>query len=187
MGFESNTVYKIYIKDQNKVIRIKDLQIYEDFTSKAIISLPDFEEKLTFDKIQIPDKQTSSDKSSAFKKEKNMRKQSPKKTIKSWAGRTIKSTYKSMTNNRDKVLITSLVTLLDNNWENNNKVTTFLASCHNNDTSNKIETKIDLVHILTTAIHKANKGDTNKFTSLTQLDIEEPKTYEQAIYGPHRQ
>lgn len=72
-----------------------------------------------------------------------------------------------MTNNGDKVLIIQLATLLDNDWENNNKIIAFLASCYNNNTGNKVETKIDPLHILATAIQKANAGDASEFTSST--------------------
>lgn len=92
-----------------------------------------------------------------------------------------------MTNGRDKAQITQLAILLDNNWEENDKVTVFLASYYNNNTGSKVETEIDALHILVTAIHKPNIGDTNKFTLLTQLDIKELEIYKLAIYGPDRQ
>ena len=167
VSFDGHTIYNVYIKDQNKVIRVKDLRIYEDFTSKAITSLPDFEGKPTFDGIQIPDKQTPSDESSASEEEKNTRKQLPKKPAESQAGRTIKPISKLMTNGRDKVLITQLATLLDNDREESNKVTAFLARCYNDATGSKVETEIDPLHILATDIHKANAGDASEFTLST--------------------
>lgn len=51
VSFDGHRIYKVHIKDQNKVIQVKNLQIYEDFTSKVITSLSDFEKKPTFDKI----------------------------------------------------------------------------------------------------------------------------------------
>lgn len=92
-----------------------------------------------------------------------------------------------MTNGRDKALITQLVALLDNDWEESEKVTAFLASCCDNHTGSEVATKTDPLHILATAIHKANASDASEFTSSTQLDIEEPETYERAINGSHRQ
>lgn len=47
----SYTIYKDYIEDQNKVIRVKNLRIFEDITPKTITSLPDFERKPTFDGV----------------------------------------------------------------------------------------------------------------------------------------
>lgn len=37
--FDNYTIYKIYIEDQNKVIWVKDLQIFKDITSKVTTSL----------------------------------------------------------------------------------------------------------------------------------------------------
>lgn len=145
--------------------------------------LPNFDGKPTFDAIQIPDDQTLSDKSSASKKEKNVRKQSFKRLAKSWARKTIKLTLKSMINGRNKALITQLAILLDNDWEENNKVIAFQASCYNDITGSKVDTETDSLHILAIAIYKTNGGDTSKFTSLTQLDIEKPETYKRAMYG----
>ncbi len=71
MGFDGHTIYKVYIEDQNKVIQVKHLRIYKDIISKATTSLPNFEGRLTFDGVQVPDEQTPSDKSSASEEEKN--------------------------------------------------------------------------------------------------------------------
>lgn len=49
VGFDSHTIYRVHIKDQNKVIRVKDLQIYKDITLKATTALPDFKGIPTFD------------------------------------------------------------------------------------------------------------------------------------------
>lgn len=92
-----------------------------------------------------------------------------------------------MTNNKDKVLIIQLITLLENNWKKSNKVTAFLASYYNDDTGSKIKTEIDPFYILATATYKINTEDTSQFTSLTQLDVKKFETYKQAMYEPHRQ
>lgn len=65
---------RVHIEDQNKVIRVKDLRIYEDMTLKATTTLPDFEGTPTSDAVQIPDEQTPSEESSASEEEKNARK-----------------------------------------------------------------------------------------------------------------
>lgn len=77
VGFDGHTIYKVSIEDQNKVIRVQDLRILEDITSKIITSLPDFEGKSIFNGIQILDEQEPSDKSSTFEKKKNQ----PKKPL----------------------------------------------------------------------------------------------------------
>lgn len=184
--FDGHTIYRVHIEYQNKIIRVKDTT-HRRLTSKATTSLSDFHGKPTFDGVQIPDEQTPSDQSSDSEEEKTSQKQTPKRPAKSQAGRIIKPTPKSQTNSRDKALLTQLVTLLDNDWGETGKVTALLDRCYNDDSGSKVEPETDPLHILATAIHKANAGDASEFTSSTQLDVEEPETYERAIYGPHGQ
>lgn len=63
--FNRHTIYKVHIKDQNKLIRVKDPQIFKDNSAQANSTLPDFDGKPTFDITQIPDEQGPSNKSSA--------------------------------------------------------------------------------------------------------------------------
>lgn len=42
VGYEGRTIYKMYIKAQNKVIRVKDFQIFEDFEIKLSTNLPNY-------------------------------------------------------------------------------------------------------------------------------------------------
>ena len=49
MGYDSHTIYRVHIKDQKKVFRVKDLRIFENFKTKASTELPDYDEgKPTF-------------------------------------------------------------------------------------------------------------------------------------------
>ena len=154
VGFNGHTVPMVHIKDQNKVIRVKDLRIFEDITSKAAISLLDFEKKPTFGIVQIPDEESSSDKNGASKEEKNVLKQppwkqsktragrkknrvseeenapkrSPKKPIKSRDERSIKPTPKSQDGNTIHIFVTQLTSLVNKDLEKNTKVSAFLAS-----------------------------------------------------------
>lgn len=48
VGFDNYTIYQVHIKDQNKVIWVKDLQIYKDITSKATTALLEFKSTPTF-------------------------------------------------------------------------------------------------------------------------------------------
>lgn len=190
------------------VIRVKDLRIFEDITSKAATSLPDFEGKPAFDGVQIPDEQSPSDESSASKEEKNAPKRppqkpsktragrkedkaseeenapkrSPQKPIKSRAGRKVKLTPKSQDGNTIHALVTQLTSLLDKDWEENTKVSAFLASCCDkdqglSDEAPDIDAELDPLHILAASIHKANAGNPSDFSSSSQLDVEEPETY----------
>ena len=44
VGFDGHTIYRVHIKDQNRVIRVKDLRIFEDYESKGSTELPDYSE-----------------------------------------------------------------------------------------------------------------------------------------------
>lgn len=48
MGYDSHIIYKVYIKDQNKVIQIKNIRIFKDFETKLFINLLNYKEKSTF-------------------------------------------------------------------------------------------------------------------------------------------
>ena len=205
VGFDGHTIYKVHIEDQNEVIRVKDMRIFEDITSKAATSLPDFKGKPMFGGVQIPDEQSPSDKSSASEEEKNVPKKSPqklsktrigrkenrvseeenapkrspKKSIKSWAGRTIKPTPKSQDGNTIYTLLTSL---FDKDWEQNTKVSAFLAFfCDKDqglsDEAPDIDAELDLLQILATCIYKANAGNSSDFSWSSKLDVEKPETY----------
>ena len=42
VGYDGHTIYRVHIKEQNKVIRVKDLWIFEDYESKIATDLPDY-------------------------------------------------------------------------------------------------------------------------------------------------
>lgn len=46
--FDGYTIYWIYIEEQNRIIRAKNLQIFKDIKIKKDIILPYYEKKLTF-------------------------------------------------------------------------------------------------------------------------------------------
>ncbi len=211
--FNGHTIYQVHIQDQNKVIWVKDLQIYENITSKATTALPDFEDIPTFDAMQIPDEQTPSKESSASKEENTQKKSSkkpakaragrrkdkaseketePKTTIpqrQSRNGRTIKPTAKTRKSNTIHVLVMQLSTLLDD-WEQDAKVSVFLTLCcdQGHESANEgLESKEDPLHILATYMQKANAASPAEFSSLSQFHVEESETYERAINGPYAQ
>ena len=47
VGFDGHTIYRVHIKDQNKVIQVKDLRIFEDYETKESTELPDYSESLS--------------------------------------------------------------------------------------------------------------------------------------------
>ncbi len=42
IGYDDHTIYRIYLKDQKKVIRVKDLRIFEDYATKSSTRLLDY-------------------------------------------------------------------------------------------------------------------------------------------------
>lgn len=49
VGYNDHTIYRVHIKDQKKVIRVKDLRIFENNETKISTELPDYDEgKPTF-------------------------------------------------------------------------------------------------------------------------------------------
>ena len=47
VGYNGHIIYRVHIKDQNKVIRVKDLRISEDYETKALTKLLDYDEMKT--------------------------------------------------------------------------------------------------------------------------------------------
>ncbi|MCJ1346413.1 hypothetical protein MMC31_004629, partial [Peltigera leucophlebia] len=44
VGYDGHTIYQVYLKDQMKVIWVKDLCIFQDYESKFSTELPDYSE-----------------------------------------------------------------------------------------------------------------------------------------------
>lgn len=40
VGYDGHTIYSVHLKDQKKVIQVKDLCIFEDYKYKLFIELP---------------------------------------------------------------------------------------------------------------------------------------------------
>ncbi len=47
VDFDGHTIYRVHIKDQKRVIRVKDLRIFEDYKAKKSTKLPNYSESLT--------------------------------------------------------------------------------------------------------------------------------------------
>ncbi len=61
VGYDGHTIHRVQINDQNKVIRVKDLRIFKDFKTKLHTSLPDYEDKPTFEGFPLADGEDSED------------------------------------------------------------------------------------------------------------------------------
>ena len=55
VGYDGHTIHRIHIKDQNKVIRVEDFRISEDFEIKPFINLPDYKDKPIFEGFFLKD------------------------------------------------------------------------------------------------------------------------------------
>ena len=54
MGYGGHAIYPVHIKSQKKVIRVKDLRIFEDYETKALTEFPDYDEStLTFQRFLL--------------------------------------------------------------------------------------------------------------------------------------
>lgn len=62
VGFDGHTIYRVNIEEQNHVVRVKHLRIFEDTVAKQSCSLPDFEGKPMFDAIRVEDGSTTDSK-----------------------------------------------------------------------------------------------------------------------------
>lgn len=43
VGYDGHTIYRVHIKEQNKVIRVKDLRIFKYYERKSATKLPDYD------------------------------------------------------------------------------------------------------------------------------------------------
>ena len=121
-------------------------------------------------------------------KEENAPETSLQRPIKSRVGRTIKPTVMKQKGNTIYTLVTQLTSLLDKNWEDDAKVSAFLASCYDQDQdpgNEALKSKLNPLYILATAIQKANAANPADFSSISQLNVEEPETYKLAMSGLH--
>lgn len=164
VGFDGHTIYRVYLEGQSKVIRIKDLRIYEDHIPKNSTDLPTYEETPTFQGFPADDNddEVFGDPSST---------QAPPPasaplptpvlapiTTTSRAGRTVKPTAKAKESSSKKTppqtvgteetraLIIKLVQLLEGDWN---------AGEHNGEIGEE-----DPIKILATRLHtEANALD----------------------------
>lgn len=51
IGYDGHTIYYVYIKDQKKIIKIKDFYIFNNFKIKVSIELFDYNNELIFQGI----------------------------------------------------------------------------------------------------------------------------------------
>lgn len=186
VGYDGHTIYRVFIQEQDKVIRVKDLQISEDTSEKVSTTLPDFEEKPTFEGFLVTDQEGNSSESNDTTTNEPSR---PTETSKSRSGRTLRPTAKAKEreNSRQKRqktssisdLIIQLSQLLEADCEDLAS-TNFLAtnpmsstSLKSDDKDESTSTELDPFKILATKlISEANAQGEDQFAYFTQLDID---------------
>lgn len=189
VGFDGSTIYRVHIEEQNRVVRVKDLRIFEDTVAKLESNLPDFDGKATFEAIQVDESDTTTDseEDDEIPLSKNATRPPPTKpapTI-TRAGRVTKPTPKTAKQGKSQALIIKLMDLLERDWESEEKVSAFLTQLE--DPSNERDDGLDPIQILASTINKTSSIDNGDYAFATQLDIEEPETYEKAMSGTHAQ
>ena len=55
VGYDGHTIYRVHIREQNKIIRIKDLRIFEDYETKTTTDLPNYKNAPTFQDSLLSD------------------------------------------------------------------------------------------------------------------------------------
>lgn len=101
VGYNGHIIYKVYIKEQQKVIEIKNLQIFEDYKAKKSIKLPDYSDNMpTFQRFLLKDKDKKEPKSYAGQRvnsgrEKKQEMPIPRKNRKVDARKEEHSTFKA--------------------------------------------------------------------------------------------
>ncbi len=112
------------------------------------------------------------------------------------SGRTIKPSEKARQQDfQTQELIAHLTKLLDHNWEDKSldldpsiKADAFLTNLDRDpDTTNSEHDAEDPLKIVASRLLKANAGDPGEYAFATQIDVEEPETYNRAMSRPHAQ
>ena len=201
VGYDGHTIYRVHIREQNKVIRIKDLRIFEDYEAKTFTELPEYKNTPTFSGFLLSDDddEATSDtqmldvgrksNNATGASESTPSKVTPRKgrkvttrdenteTRKSRPGRTIRPTQKA----QDQDLRVYLSKLLDLDWEHSSeeKANAFLTNIVCDEDGHDADD--DPYTIMTSRLIQANAQSKGDYVLATQLYIEEPESYNRAM------
>lgn len=173
VGYDGHTIYRVFIREQDKVIRVKDLQIFEDKSEKVSITIPNFEGKPTFEGFFIIIQESN------FSESNNTTITEPARPIEisnSRSGRALKPIAKAKERENSKQkqqkisstskLIIQLSQLLETNWEDVTSINIFATNPisstgpKRNDKDESTSAKLDLFKILAIKLtSKANAQD----------------------------
>lgn len=65
--FDRDTINRVYIENQNKIIKLKNLQIFKNTLNKTYLALPDLNNKPAFNATETTNEQESFNKSNVCK------------------------------------------------------------------------------------------------------------------------
>lgn len=192
-----HTIYKVHIKEQNRVIRVKDLRIIEDTSAKVVSALPDFDGKPTFDGCQrkkahlpsptVPKRRTQTKpplKSQRFPQNQSRLEQEELSSQHQESGKATK-----LSNPRNTQTLNTHHTYFqtDERWRGRRRKYLSVPCLHwlwrqpytwhrprPTISPDNVNSQIEL--------HRFRW-----FLFSIQLDVEEPETYERAMSGPHAQ
>ncbi len=203
-SFKRQTIYRVFIWSQDKVIWVKDPRIFENTSKNDSNSLLHFEEQLEFEGFFATDQEWIFSDHGNFGKRQTPR-QSSRPQASFRTGRALKPTSKVQENDKTKkakqqktpsfdYLITWLIKLLDTNWKY--QVCTSIFSTRVTTGEKRINANItsiveeDLLKILVAKlISEANAEDETQFVFFAQFDVKEPEIYNRAmsgVYAPKR-
>ena len=199
VGFDGHTIYPVHIEMQKRVIRVKDLQIFEDTITKPHTILPSYDGEPSFQGFLVEDnddievepnitldtdrpiapKASGTDRPTAPKskrpKDAGFEKAKEPSQKRSRSGRETKPTEKA----KNQELVAYLSTILDRDWES--KANVLLTSLDKVEE----EEEEDPYKILALKLLKENAKDTSQFAYATHLDVEESESYNRAMQCPH--
>lgn len=185
VGFHNHNIYKVHIKKQNKVIKLKGLQIFEDITAKIYTFLSDFGKKPMFGGVQISDSKqdppilrslTSKEKINIKRrirkatpptkrqklmlitvKQKQIRERQTVKPIPKAVGKIILPSQVD----DPEVLITQLTQLFSEDWEEKKRISAFLIFI------DQVNTTLNQPYIFANSLYKTNSIDPGDFVFST--------------------
>lgn len=78
VGYYGDTIYQVHIKKKNKVIKVKDLRIFENYKSKIATDLLDYDNGIpAFQEFYLEDNHDDKEESLQASEDQNISKEQP--------------------------------------------------------------------------------------------------------------
>lgn len=176
VGYDGHTIYCVFLKDDNKIIRVKDIRIYEDVKAKEDTDLP------TYEAIMIEEHGGDPNSSSSLSQQKipqvsdSISCSSNMPTEQSQRGKRKRGRPRKVDVN---VMITKLQKLED---LVSDSVKDTLTTISDND---KDKDAINPMALLAQSLVDIEASDPEAFALVSSFDMAEPGSYEAAMSGPY--